>query len=159
MVDGFHGRSFRAFNVLDNFNREELRIEVDVSFPSEHVTRVLRTELSSGVANPGRFFVITGQKISVPIYVVWVETRGIQLDYIQPEKPQQNVYVERDNRTVRNEWLEMNEFPTIEEAQLTATQWLWIYNTERPSMALGSIAPVMKLAEAFKLKLSIACPC
>jgi len=53
----------------------------------------------------------------------------------------------------------MNEFPTIEEAQLTATQRLWIYNTERPSMALGSIAPVMKLAEAFKLKLSIACPC
>jgi len=80
MVDGFHGRSFRAFNVLDNFNREELRIEVDVSFPSEQVTRVLRTELSNGVANPGRFFVITGQKISVPTYVVWAETRGIQLD-------------------------------------------------------------------------------
>ena len=53
----------------------------------------------------------------------------------------------------------MNEFPTIEEVQLTATQWLWIYNTERPSMALGSITPVMKLAEAFKLKLSTACPC
>jgi len=81
------------------------------------------------------------------------------IDYIQPGKPQQNTYVERYNRTVRHECLEMNEFPTIEEVQLTATQWLWIYNTERPSMALGSITPVMKLAEAFKLKLSIACPC
>ena len=48
----------------------------------------------------------------------------------------------------------MNEFTTIEEAQLTATQWLWIYNNERPSMALGGITPAMKLAEAFKLKLS-----
>ncbi len=65
-----------------------------------------------------------------------------------------NAYVERYNRTVRHEWLEMNEFTTIEEAQLTATQWLWIYNNERPSMALGGITPAMKLAEAFKLKLS-----
>ena len=62
--------------------------------------------------------------------------------------------MERYNRTVRHEWLEMNEFTTIVEAQLTATQWLWIYNNERPSMALGGITPAMKLAEAFKLKLS-----
>jgi len=48
----------------------------------------------------------------------------------------------------------MNEFATIEEVQLTATHWLWIYNNERPSMALGGITPAMKLVEAFKLKLS-----
>ena len=72
-------------------------------------------------------------------------------DHIQPGKPQQNAYVERYNRTVRHEWLEMNEFATIEEAQLTATQWLWIYNNERLSMKLGGITPAMKLAEAFKL--------
>ncbi|ALQ50535.1 Integrase core domain-containing protein [Nitrosomonas ureae] len=45
-----------------------------------------------------------------------------------------NAYVERYNKTVRHEGLEMNEFSTIEEAQLTATQWLWIYNNERLSM-------------------------
>jgi len=76
--------------VLDGFNHKGLGIEVDVSLPLEHVTRMLRTELSNGVANPGRFVVITDQKISVPTYVVWAETRGIQLDYIQPGKPQQN---------------------------------------------------------------------
>ena len=40
---------------------------------------------------------------------------------------------------------------TIEEAQLTATQWLWIYNNERPSMALGGITPAMKMSEFEKL--------
>jgi len=59
-------RSFRTFNVLDGFNHKGLGIEVDVSLPLEHVTRMLRTELSNGVANPGRFVVITDQKISVP---------------------------------------------------------------------------------------------
>ena len=53
---------------------------------------------------------------------------------------------------------EMNDFATIEEAQLTATQWLWIYNND-PSMALGGITPAMKLAEAFKLKTSTANSC
>jgi putative transposase len=57
------------------------------------------------------------------------------------------------------EGLEMNDFATIKEAQLTATQWLWIYNNERPSMALGGITPAMKLAEAFKLKPSTANSC
>ncbi len=42
MVDQLtNGRSFRTFNVLDDFNREGLEIEVDVSLPSERVTRPL----------------------------------------------------------------------------------------------------------------------
>jgi putative transposase len=36
------GRSFRLFNVIDDFNREALGIEVDFSLPSEQVIRALR---------------------------------------------------------------------------------------------------------------------
>ena len=35
------GRSFRLFNVIDDFNREGLCIEVDFSLPSERVIRSL----------------------------------------------------------------------------------------------------------------------
>jgi putative transposase len=35
------GRSFRALNVLDDFNREGLGIEVDFSLPAERVVRSL----------------------------------------------------------------------------------------------------------------------
>ena len=35
------GRSFRLFNVLDDFNREGLGIEVDLSLPSARVIRSL----------------------------------------------------------------------------------------------------------------------
>ena len=35
------GRSFRALNVLDDFNREGLGIEVDFSLPAERVLRSL----------------------------------------------------------------------------------------------------------------------
>jgi putative transposase len=35
------GRSVRLFNVIDDFNREDLCIEADFSLPSERVTRSL----------------------------------------------------------------------------------------------------------------------
>ena len=35
------GRSFRLFNVLDDYNREGLGIEVDLSLPSARVIRSL----------------------------------------------------------------------------------------------------------------------
>lgn len=47
--------------------------------------------------------------------MIWVEKQGTALDHIQPGKPQQNAYVERYNRTVRHEWLDLYIFETIEE--------------------------------------------
>ncbi|MEO9735458.1 MAG: transposase, partial [Lentilitoribacter sp.] len=79
---------------------------------------------------------------------IWASRRGIGLEYIQPGKPQQSAYVERDNRTVRHEWLGQYIFETIGEAQDHATRWLWTYNNERPNMAIGGITPAMKLKTA-----------
>ena len=75
----------------------------------------------------------------------WAEKSGIVLTYIQPGKPQQNAYLERYNRTVRQEWLRLYLFETIEEAQQIATEWLWTYNHERPNMGIGGITPAQKL--------------
>jgi putative transposase len=149
-----NGRSFRTFNVPDDFNREGPGIEVDISLPSERVTRALDQIIEWRGKPQGGSAVITGRRISAARSVVGQKIEVSSLNYIQPGKPLQNAYVERYSRTVRHEWLEMNEFATIEEAQLTATQWLWIYNNVRPNMALGGITPAMKLAEAFKLKRS-----
>ena len=79
---------------------------------------------------------------------IWAEKQGIALTYIQPGKPQQNAYVERYNRTVRHEWLDLYIFETIEEVQQIATEWLWTYNNERPNMGIGGVTPAMKLKMA-----------
>ncbi len=80
--------------------------------------------------------------------MIWNEKQGIALNHIQPGKPQQNAYVERYNRTVRHEWLDLYTFETIEEAQEIATDWLWTYNNERHNMAIGGITPAQKLIMA-----------
>ena len=78
----------------------------------------------------------------------WAEKQGVLLAYIQPGKPQQNADIERNSRAVWGEWLSQYIFETIEEAQNQATEWLWTYNNERPSMGIGGITPAMKLRTA-----------
>ena len=147
MADGLSdGRSFKTLNVLDDFNREGLGIEVDFSLPALRVTRTLNP-IIEWRGKPSTIRVDNGPEHVSATSKTWAEQRDITIQYIQPGKPQQNRYVERYNRTVRQEWLEMNIFDTIEEAQNAATDWLWTYNNDRPNMAIGGITPAMKLEQ------------
>lgn len=141
------GRSFRALNVLDGFNREGLGIEVDFSLPAVRVVRSLN-QIIEWRGAPRVICVDNGPEYVSGLLKAWAEARGIRIEYIQPGKPQQNAYIKRYNRTVRHEWLDQNIFGTIEEAQDQATKWLWTYNNDRPNMAIGGITPAMKLKMA-----------
>ena len=141
------GRSIRTLNVLDDFNREGLCIEVDFSLPAERVVRSLN-QIIEWRGKPKTIRVDNGPEYISGKLVEWAEKHGVRLEHIQPGKPQQNAYIERYNRTVRGEWLSQYIFETIEEAQDQATEWLWTYNNERPNMGIGGITPAMKLKMA-----------
>ena len=141
------GRSIRTLNVLDDFNREGLCIDVDFSLPAERVVRSLN-QIIEWRGKPQAIRVDNGPEYISGTLMTWAEKHGVRLEHIQPGKPQQNAYIERYNRTVRGEWLSQYIFETIEEAQNQATEWLWTYNNERPNMAIGGITPAMKLKTA-----------
>ena len=141
------GRAFRLLNVLDDFNREGLGIEVDFSLPAERVVRTLN-QIIEWRGAPKAIRVDNGPEYISGRLMERAEDKGITLTYIQPGKPQQNAYVERYNRTVRHEWLDLHIFETIEEVRNIATEWLWTYNNERPNMGIGGITPAMKLRMA-----------
>jgi len=141
------GRTFRTLNVIDDFNREGLAIEVDLSLPALRVIRTLE-RIIEWRGLPLNLRVDNGPEYVSGALQTWAQNRGIGIRYIQPGKPQQNAYVERYNRTVRSEWLGQCIFNSIREAQRHATSWLWIYNNERPNMAIGGITPAMNLKQA-----------
>jgi len=141
------GRTFRLFNVIDDFNREALGIEVDFSFPSERVIRSL-DQIIEWRGKPKVLRCDNGPEYISATLIEWANRKGIRMEYIQPGKPQQNAYVERFNRTVRYEWLAQYCFDAITEVQDFATRWIWNYNHERPNMALGGITPKQRLAMA-----------
>jgi putative transposase len=141
------GRQYRLFNVLDDFNREGLGIEVDLSLPSARVIRAL-DQIIEWRGRPKGIRCDNGPEYLSGVLQEWSARKNIRIDYIQPGKPQQNAYVERFNRTVRYDWLSQTLFGSIEEVQDAATRWLWTYNNERPNMGLGGITPRQKLAMA-----------
>jgi putative transposase len=141
------GRSFRTFNVLDDYNREGLAIEADLSLPSSRVIRALE-QVIEWRGKPAAIRCDNGPEYLSGALVNWAQKNRITLLYIQPGKPTQNAYVERFNRTVRHEWLDLHDFESIEHAQELATEWLWIYNNERPNTAIGGVPPRQLLQAA-----------
>lgn len=139
------GRSIRLFNVLDDFNREGLGIEVDFSLPSSRVIRSLE-QICQWRGKPKVLRCDNGPEYISAELSVWAERNDIRVEHIQPGKPQQNAYIERYNRTVRYDWLAHHLFESVEEVQEYATRWLWVYNNERLNTAIGGITPKQKLA-------------
>lgn len=141
------GRGFRLLNVIDDFNREALGIEIDFSLPAERVIRTLE-QIIEWRGKPAVIRCDNGPENISGAVQSWAARKQIRLDYIQPGKPQQNAYVERFNRTVRSEWLSQYCWRDLDEVQEFATQWAWNYNHERPNMALGGFTPKQRLAMA-----------
>ena len=141
------GRTFRLFNVIDDFNREALGMEVDFSMSAERVIRELR-QIIQWRGKPSVIRCDNGPEYISHKLQEWACEMGIRIEYIQPGNPQQNAYVERFNRTVRYEWLSQYYWNSLSEVQDFATHWMWSYNNNRPHMALDGFTPKQHLANA-----------
>lgn len=141
------GRTLRTLNVIDDYNREALAIDVDLSLPSLRVIRSLE-QIIEWRGKPNAIRCDNGPEYVSSKLIAWANKHKITLIYIQPGKPTQNAYVERFNRTARHEWLDLHEFENVEHAQLMATQWVWTYNNQRPNSAIGGVPPTTYLNAA-----------
>ena len=83
-------------NVIDDFNREALTIDIDLSLPSERVVRAL-DQIIEWRGKPQVIRSDNGPEYISGTFIAWAERRGIKLDHIQPGNPQQNAYIERYN--------------------------------------------------------------
>ena len=81
------GRSIRTLNILDDFNREGLGIDVDFSLPALRVVRSL-DQIIKWRGKPGRIRVDNGPEYINGTLMAWTEKQGIHMEYIQPGKPQ-----------------------------------------------------------------------
>jgi putative transposase len=134
--------------VIDEGNREGLKIAMGLSVPSRHVIRVL-DELVAVHGCPSAFRVDYGPEFSAQTFVDWCAYHHAAIHYIQPGKPDQNAYIERFNRSYRTEVLNAHLFESVAELRALTDTWLRIYNSERPHDSLGRVPPLMFLPRAF----------
>lgn len=148
MSDGLAcGRRFRLFNVVDDFNREALHIEVDTSITSMRLVRIFE-HLAAERGLPTVLRVDNGPEFLGEEFVNWAKNHGMAIQYIQPGKTNQNAYIERFNRTLREEVLDQHLFLRLDDVREAAWWWMIEYNEQRPHDALGGLTPAEVLQSA-----------
>jgi putative transposase len=134
------GRAFRTLNILDDFNREVLWIEVDTSLPAERLVRILET-LIAWRDCPTQIRMDNGPELISHRLANWAQEQHILLAHSQPGKPAQNAYIERFNRTFREDVLDAYLFSSIEEVRQIVDDWMEEYNLVRPHETLQGLTP------------------
>jgi putative transposase len=141
MVDTLaDGRGFRTLNIVDDFTRECLAIEVDRSLPGLRVVRVL-DRLAETIGLPDVLVMDNGPEFSGRALDRWAYARGVQLRFIRPGKPIENAFVESFNGKFRDECLNEHWFASLAEARMLIEAWRIDYNTLRPHSALHGATP------------------
>ncbi len=136
----YSGMRYRVLNVLDEGVRELLDVTVDTSLPAQRVVRVLE-QLKDQRGLPRAIRLDNGPEFISSTLIRWCEAHGAQMMHIQPGKPNQNAFVERFNRSFRDELLDAHLFTSLEQVREMSWVWMISYNEERPHESLGNIPP------------------
>ena len=140
------GRKFRLLNIVDDYNREILAMEADLSIPALRVIRVLEY-LKEFRGLPEMIRVDNGPEFISQKLEAWCKENKIRLVFIQPGKPMQNAYIERCNGSIRRELLNAYVFKSLTEVREKTEEWMFDYNHHRPHQALKYRTPVELLEE------------
>lgn len=135
-----NGRRFRVLNVIDDCNREALVNEASYSIPAERLVGALKRVFLER-DKPKKIRVDNGPEFISKVFMRFCQEQQIELCYIQPGKPMQNAYIERFNRTFREDVLDAYLFETIVDVNAKAYEWQIDYNCNHPHKSLQGQSP------------------
>ena len=148
-----NGRAIRTLNIIDDYNREALWIEVDTSLPAERVVRVLENLLLWRAA-PKQIRMDNGPELISQRLEHWAKEKQIELLHIQPGKPAQNAYIERFNRTFREDVLDAYLFDNLDEVRAITEHWLGRIQHHSSARGItGLIAPPVRNSKCLILSI------
>lgn len=141
MFDALHnGRRLKVLTVEDEFTREGLAIKVDKSIKAKDVICTL-LDLFSERGAPMYLRSDNGPEFIEKTLKRWLAQNGTETIHIEPGKPWQNGFIESFNSKVRDEFLNMEVFYTLAEAQVKTEIWRQEYNRIRPHSSLKYQTP------------------
>src|SRR5271154_3800358 len=141
------GRRFRTLNIVDDYTRACLAIEVDTSLGGMRVVRVLE-ELQQRRGLPRQIRSDNGPEFVSRAVDQWAYEQGLQWHTIQPGRPMENGYVESFNGRFRDECLNENWFSDLADARDKIAQWQQDYNEQRPHSSLQYRTPMEFAAQS-----------
>lgn len=114
--------------------------KVDTSINSARLVRVFE-QIRQNHGLPQVLRSDNGPEFLGEVFTAWAKTNVVAIQYIQPGKPNQNAYIERFNRTFREEVLDQQLFACLEDIREAVHWWMIEYNEQRPHESLGDLTP------------------
>jgi putative transposase len=136
-----NGRRIRTLNIIDDYNREALAMEVSFSFPAEQVIEVIN-QCIEWRGKPQKIRSDNGTEFIAGKTKEFFSNREILHIPIQKGKPSQNGYIERFNRSYREGVLDAFILSSLEQAREETMIWMQDYNHNHPHESLGDKSPV-----------------
>lgn len=130
-----NGDRFRVFNLVDDFSREALAMEVDKSLPALRVIRILDL-VAEERGYPDVLVCDNGPEFISAALDQWAYQHGVKLHFIRPGKPVENCFVESFNGKFRDECLNEHWFVGLDEARQIIAAWMDDYNYLRDHSSL-----------------------
>ncbi len=134
------GRAFRILTVIDQWSRESVSLEANFRLTGRCVGKALDAAAATR-GLPRAITVDNGTEFTSKALDEWAYRRGVKLDYTRPGKPTDNGLIESFNGRLRDEFLNVNEFVTMEDAREKLRVWQIDYNDCRPHGSLGNLTP------------------
>lgn len=134
------GSRLRTLNIVDQYSRKCLGIDIRTSMPSRKVINFLERMIEKH-GMPRGIRTDNGPEFTSHFFQQWMEDKGIEWIKIQKGKPQQNAIIERFNKTYREDVLDANLFFSLQQVRELTEKWQEDYNHERPHEALNFKTP------------------
>ena len=145
-----NGRKIRVLNIIDDYNREAISVKVNYSHNGFSVINELE-ELLITRSKPMRIRVDNGPEFISKVFKGWCKEHDIFIKYIEPGSPTQNAYIERFNRTFREDILDAYMFESLQDARILSRDWQEDYNLNHPHKSLGGLSPKLYAINSGKL--------
>jgi transposase InsO family protein len=134
------GGRLRMLNVVDEYTRECLTIEVRRHFTGRDVVRVL-AELFAIRGRPRYLRSDNGPEFACRAVKRWLAKKKVGTLFIEPGAPWENGYIESFNGKFEDECLNGELFLCLAEARYVVDRWRMDYNHHRPHSRLGWMTP------------------
>lgn len=135
------GRQIRSFNIIDPYNRECKGIYIRHNIPAVRVIEFLEEAIEK-YGKPEFIRSDNGPEFISKRFQLWLNDNKIGWSKIRKGCPQENCFVERFNRTMREDFLDANLFLSLDMAIQLAEIFQQEYNEVRPHESLNDQTPL-----------------
>lgn len=134
------GGRLKWLPIVDEYSREVLSLEVARSMTAGDVVRDLERLVRERGA-PEFIRSDNGPEFVARAVRDWIEEKGFKTCFIEPGSPWQNAYIESFNSRFRDEFLNLEVFGSLLEAEMLGEEHRYKYNHQRPRSSLGDQTP------------------